>query len=124
MNDSLKTDKTDRMDIVEHFQKEPKTYSGPRPFHGIGIADRPPAPPWRETLGRFLSSQLSTRLSIRWEGVWSGAPTIELNDLINRLCEKSIIRLERHHTPGLAAFWTLGRGPSWNPDKIKEVINA
>jgi len=121
MNDSLKTD---LMDLTEHFRKEPKPYSGPRPFHGMGIADRPPAPPWRETLGRFLSSQLSTRPSIRWEGVWSGAPTIELNDLINRLCEKSIIRLERHQTPGLAAFWTLSRGLNWNPDKIKEVINA
>ena len=33
---------TDRMDLVDHFKKEKKPYSGPRPAQGFGIADRPP----------------------------------------------------------------------------------
>ena len=33
---------TDRQDITQHFSKEKKPYSGPRPAQGFGIADRPP----------------------------------------------------------------------------------
>lgn len=115
---------TDRKDLVEHFAKDKKTYTGPRPFSGIGLADRPPLPSWRESLGRFLTNQLSVRPSIRWEMAWSGAPTQELNDLINALCERSVIRLERHQSPGHAAFWTISRGLNFHPDKIKEALNA
>ena len=36
---------TDQQDITQHFSKEKKPYSGPRPAQGFGIADRPPARP-------------------------------------------------------------------------------
>jgi hypothetical protein len=116
---------TDRMDLVDHFKKEKKPYSGPRPAQGFGIADRPPARPWRESLGRFLTSQLTMRPAIRWEMSWSGATTTELSATINKLCERNVIRLERHAPPGGIVFWTISRGLAFNPQTIeKEVINA
>ena len=116
---------TDRMDLVDHFKKGQKTYDGPRPAQGFGIADRPPAPSWRESLGRFLASQLSTRPAIRWGLSWSGATTEELSATINKLCERNVIRLERHAPPGGIVFWTICRGLAFNPQTIeKEVMNA
>ena len=116
---------TDRMDLVDHFKKGQKTYDGPRPAQGFGIADRPPAPSWRESLSRYLSGALTMRPAIRWGLSWSGAPVDELNRAINRLCEKGILVLQRHQPPGHAAFWTLSRGLNFHPEILeKEVINA
>ena len=116
---------TDQQDITQHFSKEKKPYSGPRPAQGFGIADRPPAPSWRESLARYLSGALTMRPAIRWGLSWSGAPVDELNRAINRLCEKGILVLQRHQPPGHAAFWTLSRGLNFHPEILeKEVINA
>ena len=116
---------TDRMDLVDHFKKGQKTYDGPRPAQGFGIADRPPAPSWRESLARYLSGALTMRPAIRWEMSWSGATTTELSATINKLCERNVIRLERHAPPGGIVFWTICRGLAFNPQTIeKEVINA
>ena len=115
----------DQMDLVDHFSKEKKPYTGPKPFSGIGIADRPPAPSWRENLARYLARALSGRPSIRWEMSWSGATTEELSTAINKLCERNVIRLERHAPPGGIVFWTISRGLAFNPQTIeKEIINA
>ena len=111
---------TDRKDLVEHFSKEKKPYTGPRPFSGMGLADRPALPSWRESLGHFLANQLSVRPSIRWEMAWSGAPTEELTRVINHLCQKGLIIHQRHQEPGHLAFWTLRRGFNWNPENLKE----
>lgn len=117
--------RTDRQDLVEHFSKERNIYSGPRPAQGIGIADRPPAPSWQESLARYLSGALSLRPSLRWECAWGGAPVDELNKVINHLCDKGILVQQRHQTLGHAAFWTLARGMNWNPENIKkEIENA
>lgn len=117
--------RTDRQDLTQHFAKEQKPYSGPRPAQGVGIADRTPAPSWRESLARYLVSQLTTRPSIRWGGSWSGANPQELHDLFNRLCERNLIRYERHAPPGHIVFWTISRGLNFHPEILeKEVINA
>ena len=116
---------TDQQDITQHFSKEKKPYSGPRPAQGFGIADRPPAPSWRESLARYLSGALTMRPAIRWEMSWSGATTTELSAVINKLCERNLVRLERHAPPGGIAFWSICRGLAFNPQTIeKEVINA
>ena len=115
---------TDQQDITQHFSKEQKPYSGPRPFQGIGVVDRP-TPPWRESLSRYLSGALTMRPAIRWEMNWSGATTTELSAVINKLCERNLVRLERHAPPGGIVFWTICRGLAFNPQTIeKEVTNA
>lgn len=112
-------------DLVEHFNKPAKNYTGPRPASGIGIANHEPRPHWKKTFTQYLVSTLSIRHSVRWGMSWGGAPVEELNNFIRSLSERGIIQIQRHAPPGGIVFWTLNRGLNWNPDVLeKEAANA